>query len=100
MDEDEKWFVERIFDRSVSEGDIVSSIDALELLLSVEALPALIMFMVDVSRPLQLRERAADAIRRIDSETVKDQLRSLKHSREPELRRLAEMALPAQSNEA
>jgi hypothetical protein len=98
MDEDEKWFAQRLLDRSTSDGDIVSSIDALEVLLCVEALPSLVMFLVDASRPLALRERAAVAIRAIGSESVETQLRSLKQSREADLRHLADVALNRQSN--
>lgn len=93
MNEDEKWFIERLSSRDVSEADLSSSIDTLEMLLSLDALVPLVSLISDSSRSAEIRERAARAIGKIGPSYVRPELDKLKSTGSPETRALVEIAL-------
>jgi hypothetical protein len=93
MDENEKWFIDRLDDRRISEADLVGCIDTLAVLLSLDALPALLAVMKDSSRPPQARAYAAKAINKIGPEYLKAELAELANSASFELRDLAGIAV-------
>jgi hypothetical protein len=96
MDRNEKLFIDSLRDRNATNSDILSSIEALEVLLSLEALPVLVEIIVDESRPITLRERAARAINAIGPDYIVDELQRLAISDIVELRRYAHIALRGQ----
>jgi len=93
MNEDEKWYIERLSSRDVSEADVSSCIDTLEMLLSLDALMPLVSLIGDSSRSLEIRQRAAIAISRIGPSYVRQELDKLKSIGSPETGALVEMAL-------
>jgi HEAT repeat protein len=114
MNEHEKWlkertdagatidpaelpFIERLGNKDLSEADLSSCIESLEVLLSLDALLPLIDFVKDEERSMSLRRRAAQAISMIGSSYVETELRALLSSPSSELRLLAEIALGTKS---
>ena len=93
MSEDDRWFIDSLSDRNKLDADVSSSMDVLEVLLSVEALPALVKLIGDTSRSISLRERAARAIKTIGAEYVAEELVTLEQDKCEDIRRCANIAL-------
>ncbi len=93
MDENEKWLIDRLGNRRISEADLMSCIDVLEVLLSLDALPALLAVMKDSSRSPQARAWAAKAINKIGPQYLKAELAEISNSAFFELRELAAIAI-------
>lgn len=93
MDPDEKWFTERLRDKSVSDADHNSCIDMLQALSAVDALPVLLEVLTDNSRSWALRLNAALAINELGVSSIRDDLVRLSNSAEDSTRELAGMAL-------
>jgi hypothetical protein len=76
IDPDDKWFVDRLSDPTVSENDEASCLDVLEVLAPCRdilghppldyALPTLASIISDRMRPRSLREKAAKVARLIN----------------------------------
>ncbi len=99
LSEDERWLIDLLADRLVHENDLSGAIDTLEMLLSLDALPALLNVLKDTMRPLQIRQQAARAVHKIGADYVNTKLIELKTSDLPELRKLAAIALGQSENE-
>jgi len=97
IDPAEKPFIDGLTDKNLSENDVSSCMDCLEVLLSLDALLPLVNFMKDGERSMTLRQQAAKAISAIGSNYVETELRALLTSPSPELRLLAEIALGVKS---
>jgi HEAT repeat protein len=82
MDVDERKFIDDLSKRDISDADLISSIEVLEVLLSVEALPALVRFVSDKSHSDILRERAARAINTMGSKYVMNDILEWEQSNE------------------
>jgi len=93
MDENEKWFVERLSKPGISEAEVSGSIDALEVLLSVDALSSLVKLLGDLSRSNTIREQAAKAIYKIGANYVLKDLFELEKSASPEIKKLVSIAM-------
>lgn len=97
LDHGEKHCIDHLAQKSVLDADLSSSIDVLEVLLSLDALPALLRFIKDEARNISLRRRAAKAISVIGSSYIETELRTLLSSPSSDLRLLAEVALGTRS---
>jgi hypothetical protein len=93
MDDQERLFVDRLSSQALTDNDTISCIEVLEVLSSVEALPALVRVMADAQRSYEVRERAAQAIRLLGPDCVQTELAALSRSRSKEVRKLIEIAL-------
>jgi len=93
MDANESWFIQTLWNPLASDADVESSIEVLEVLLSVESLPSLVAIMKERARSGNLRERAARAIKVIGAKPVREHLVALRESGSQELIRLANIAL-------
>ena len=110
MNDKEKWLQERIKDNpslnsdelrlikllangSTHDNDLSGAIDSLEMLLSLDALPALLNIMRDSHHSMQIRKQAATAIATIGNEYIETELKLACISPSIELRSLAETAL-------
>lgn len=96
-DEGEKKCIDSLTKKNISDAELWSSIDVLEVLLSPDALPALLSFIKAEERNILLRRRAAKAISVIGSSYIETELRTLLSSPSSELRLLAEVALGTRS---
>jgi hypothetical protein len=97
LDEGEKQCIDRLNSKHTSEADLSSCIDALEVLLSLDALPALLNFMKTGKHSMPLRKQAAKTISVIGSSYIETELTVLRASSSSKLRLLAEIALGIKS---
>jgi HEAT repeat protein len=93
LDSDTVAVIARLYDTSLSEADLSSCISILEMLLLLEALPPLLNVMKSETYSTRLRRQAAEAIARIGSKDVADELVELLSSASPLLRSFAQSAL-------
>lgn len=85
--------IARLYDTKLSDADISSCIDILEMLLELEGLKPLLNLMRSSTYSMALRQQAAKAISVIGSNYVENELKALFSSPSSELRLLAEIAL-------
>jgi hypothetical protein len=100
VDPNEQPFIDSLANEKLSEAELSSCIECLEVLLSLDALPALLKFMKAGNYSMSLRKQAAKAISVIGSSYVETELTTLFASPFPELRLLAEIALDIKSPNA
>ncbi len=93
LEEGEKQCIDCLKDTQISEANLSSCIDVLEVQLSLDALQPLVSIMKDDRRSLSLRKRAAKAISVIGSDYIQAELTMILASSSLELRLLAEIAL-------
>jgi hypothetical protein len=92
LDKDEKWCIVCLNDKHISETDLSSCIDLLEVLLSLDALPSMLNYMKANKNSISLRKQAAKAVSVIGSSYIETELKILLASSSAELRFLAEIA--------
>jgi len=93
LDVGERQSIDGLNSKAISEADLSSCIDILEVQLSVDALPPLVELMKDSSRQISIRQQAARAIHKIGVDYVRSELENLNTSNSEELRHLAKIAL-------
>ena len=91
MDGDEQLLIDRLNSLDVSDADISSCIDSLEMLLLVESIPFLVDFLGNENRPYELREQAARAIHAIGAPCSVAKLKDM--AAEPRFQKLALIAI-------
>ena len=92
LEENERWLIDRLLEKDVSDADREGCIDTLEMLLSLDALPNLVLVLKDEANSYRLREQAAKAIAAIDSSYVQTELDTLRLSASPSLKHLLDLA--------
>jgi HEAT repeat protein len=92
--------IARLYDTTLSDADISSCIDLLQMLLELEGLKPLLNLMKSSTYSMSLRQQAAKAISVIGSNYVESELKALLSSPSSELRLLAEIALGTGSTSA
>jgi len=92
-DDSSDVFIERLRDRSLPDADQESCIEAIEVLLEVEAVGLMVEVMKDSSRSLSVRKAAAAALHTLASDVEKDDLRLKMRQYPPELRELCQIAI-------
>jgi len=97
IDADTAEVISRLYDTSLSEGDISSCIGILEMLLELGGLAPLLTVMKSEGYSTSIRQQAAKAISVIGSNCIQTELRALLTSTSSELRLLAEIALGVKS---
>ncbi len=92
MDQDEKLLIDLLLEKPALLSDCRGTIYALAALLSIDALPNLILLLKDDTLHYELREDAAKAIATIGSSHVHAELDSLRTSGAPSLIHLLDLA--------
>ena len=92
MDNDERWYIEKLTEPSASEADQINCIEVLEVLLSSDALLLFVQLLADTARPSAVRRRAAEAIHQLGADSVQDELIQLSGSGDATTRKLASVA--------
>jgi len=93
IDADLSEVIKRLYDASLSDADLSSCIEILEMLILTEGLPPLLSLLKSDGYDLTLREKAAQAIAIIGVKDIENELRVLLNSPSPTLRSLAKAAL-------
>ncbi len=93
MDEAEKKYLSQLEDLTLPEGDFISSIEMLEVLLVIEALPKLMEIVRDVSHTMDVRESAAHAVFTLSSPNSHEDMTRLSESVDPDLCKLGDIGL-------
>ena len=92
MTEDEQRNLDELVRGVSAEGDQISCIEVLEVLLCVECLPSLVEIIADNERPRAVRQRAAIAISRLGPGHVRRRLNALRSTLNSEVVRLVNLA--------
>jgi len=93
MDANEQWYIDSLKDSSAPESDQFNSIEVLEVLLSLDAIPILVQVLSDETRSFALRRRAAEAIHAFAADIARDALIQLGNSESKIIRELARVAM-------
>jgi hypothetical protein len=93
MEEEDKWCLENLGDKNLSEEDLSACIEVARLDHSHTALPALLKIMKDGSYSFTIRVQAASAVRAMGPNLPEDIMRELRDPAQNEFGKLAAIAL-------